>query len=193
MSSKIEAALKRKMQGMIPTQSFIGRVIEVNEGQHTCDVMPIDSEAEVFDVRLKPTPDDEKAGIIAIPDKDSFVIVGVLNNNENSSFVILASAVKKYLVQCVDGGFIEILDDGTVLINGDDYEGLVKVAENVDRLNKIEKAINDLKQVFSSWTPVTYDGGATLKSAVASWAAQMLVETQKSDIENDKVKHGKGI
>jgi hypothetical protein len=46
-----------------------------------------------------------------------------------------------------------------------------------------------LKQAFSSWVPVVYDGGASLKAAAASWAAQRLTETQQKDIENELIKH----
>jgi hypothetical protein len=54
---------------------------------------------------------------------------------------------------------------------------------------RVEKDLNSLKQVFlQDWVPVSQDGGAALKAAAATWAGRRLTETQKSDIENEKVK-----
>ena len=79
--------------------------------------------------------------------------------------------------------------EGEVVINGGENEGLVKVVELAEKLNAIENDINNLKSIFSSWVPVVYDGGASLKAAAASWAAQSLQTTSKKDIENPKIKH----
>lgn len=77
--------------------------------------------------------------------------------------------------------------DGLIEFNGGENKGMVLVESITDRLNKIEDDINSLKTAMTSWTPVPQDGGAALKGATASWASQRLVNTQVSDIENDKI------
>ena len=186
----IDKALRDKMKKLIPVQAFVGKVLKVDENEYTCNVMPIDSDAQMFDVRLKPTIDTNKKGILAIPANDSFVIVGLLNSNDNSAFIIWCSNIKKYYIIGDNGNTLEFKDAGSILINGDNFEGLVKVAKNVERFNKIEQDINSLKQLFSGWVTVPSDGGAALKAITATWCGQMLAETQQSDIENTKVKHG---
>jgi hypothetical protein len=57
----------------------------------------------------------------------------------------------------------------------------------VQQINKIEQDLNSLKTVFKNWTPVSQDGGAALKAAATSWAAQQLQKTQNTDIANDKI------
>ena len=63
------------------------------------------------------------------------------------------------------------------------------MADLTDRLNTIEKDINNLKSVMSSWVPVSQDGGAALKSAVTSWAGKQLTLSQRGDYEDEAVKH----
>ena len=58
----------------------------------------------------------------------------------------------------------------------------------VERLNKIEQDINNLKQAFTSWTPTPQDGGAALKTVVASWSGSKLTETKVEDIESETIK-----
>jgi hypothetical protein len=79
------------------------------------------------------------------------------------------------------------ITDGLIEFNGGENKGMVLVESITDRLNKIEDDINSLKTAMTSWTPVPQDGGAALKGATASWASQRLVNTQVSDIENDKI------
>lgn len=188
--SEFEKALTRKIKGLIPNQSFIGKVVKVDEVKYTCTVMPLDSDAEIFKVRLKPTIDNEKNGIIAIPSVDSFVIVGLLNNNENSAFVVWCSNIKKYYIVGEGGNTLEFKDDGTILINGDAHAGLVKVAELVTQINKMESDLNSIKTAFNAWVVVGGDGGAALKALSATWAASPITQTVKANIENTRVKHG---
>lgn len=79
------------------------------------------------------------------------------------------------------------ITDGLIEFNGGENKGMVLVESVKDRLNRIEDDINSLKTAMTSWTPVPQDGGAALKGATASWASQRLVNTQVSDIENDKI------
>lgn len=73
--------------------------------------------------------------------------------------------------------------------NGGNNGGVPVSNKVAQRLNKIETDVNNLKTVFSTWVPVSNDGGAALKSASATWFAQQLQPTQETDIDNPQVKH----
>ena len=82
-----------------------------------------------------------------------------------------------------------VVDENGVTMNGGKLGGMVKVEDITTRLNLIEKDINNLKTVFTSWVPTPQDGGAALKSSVASWAGKQLTLSQRGDYEDSKVKH----
>ena len=105
------------------------------------------------------------SGVMTVPKEGS--VVAVVWASPVTAVVVMVAEVKE------------------LRIMGGQLGGMVKVEE----LNAVERDLNNLKQVFQDWIPVAQDGGAALKTAVATtWAAQQLTETQKSDIENEKVK-----
>ena len=83
----------------------------------------------------------------------------------------------------------ELTKEG-ITLNGGCFGGTVKVEQLTERINAIERDINDLKSVFSGWVAVPQDGGAALSAAAAAWSATPLELTQRGDYENEKVKHG---
>ena len=180
--SELEKAFRKKVLKLIPKQAFIGEVRKVDENNYTCAVMPIDSEAEIFKVRLKPSIDTNKKGIIGIPAVGSFVIVGLLGNNENSAFVVWCSNIKKYYIVGDGGNTFEFKDDGTILINGEDYAGVIKIIEQTAKLNKL---VGELQRELGLIATGIVAGGGTYTPGILS-------TFNKSDFENTKVKHGKG-
>ena len=59
-----------------------------------------------------------------------------------------------------------------------------------DSVNEIKNDINQLKTLINSWVPPGPDGGAALKGILSSWAVSSISPTIKTDLENEKVKHG---
>lgn len=116
----------------------------------------------------------DKSGIVIYPKVGSRVLVGFINNTRTQGVVLLVA----------DTDHIELM--------GSNKGGLAVVEKLTGRYNKVEKAINDLKTILKNWAPVSNDGGATLKTAVALWASNQLIETQDNDISNNKIKHGDG-
>lgn len=108
------------------------------------------------------------SGVMTVPKEGSVVAV------------VWASPVTAVVVMVAEVEELRIM--------GGQLGGLVKVEELVKKLNAVEKDLNSLKQVFQGWVTVPQDGGAALKAAATAWATQQLTETQKSDIENEKVK-----
>ena len=147
---------------------FICSVNSVNESNRTANVTTINGSSELtFDANLNAGKGD---GFVSIPKDDSEVYV--LTSKYTNPFIVAYSDIVSYFIK------------------GGEFGGLVKVIELTEKLNNLESDINDLKQAFTSWTPVTQDGGAALKATAATWSSSILIETQQSDIENEKVKHG---
>ena len=162
----------------VPGMMFvIGKVESVSD--ETCSVK-IANRIVINDVRLNASADGNADNILIKPTVGSMVMMADLSGGELRSLVVIAfSELDTFTVKFA----------GDVVIDEGKNEGLVKVVELTKKLNAIEEDINSLKQVFSSWPPIVYDGGASLKAASASWAAQPLKSTTKEDIENPKIKH----
>jgi hypothetical protein len=156
--------------------NLICTVDSVDEAGRCVDCTPVDGSAPLVEVRLQSAIKGD-GGLLIIPKKGSEILVGFLDRN--NAAVLLCSEIEKITLEA----------EASITINGGENGGLVKVAKLTDRLNVIEKEINDLKTVFLGWTPVAQDGGAALKTAVGTWAGEQMQTTQKEDIENDKVTH----
>lgn len=161
----------RELSGVnaLPVPIF-GTVTAVDEADMSCTVMPLGDEngVEYLDVSLM--AEYNANGMYYKPVIDSLVIIAPMN--ETRYYVAMYSEID------------------TVWLRGSTHGGLVKVSELVDKLNTIEDDLNDLKTVFSTWTPVANDGGAALKAGAATWYASQLIPTQISDLENENCKHG---
>jgi hypothetical protein len=168
----IDKRLQNKLS--IPVQ--VAQVKSVDKDKCSCDVQLIDG-AELFNVNLRSVLDDNKKGFVCFPKMDSLVLVGTIGNNENNAFVLIFSELT------------DITIDAKIVINDGENKGMVKIEPTIEKLNAIENKINDLIEVFTSWTPVAQDGGAALKSALSSWITQQLQTTEIVDLENENVKH----
>ena len=175
-SKEIKEAIKSIVG--VPGMMFVmGKVESV--GDETCSVKIADR-IVINDVRLNASADGNADNILIKPKVGSMVLMADLSGGELRSLVVISfSALDSMTVKF----------EGEVVINGGENEGLVKVVELTEKLNAIENDINNLKSIFSSWVPVVYDGGASLKAAATSWAVQSLQTTSKEDIENPKIKH----
>lgn len=114
--------------------------------------------------------DDSKKGIVITPVMGSSVIISRIGDSDEL-FVEMFSEVE------------------SIVFDGGENEGLVKVKEITSKINTLETEINNLKTIFSTWVPVPSDGGAALKTAITTWAGSQLELTNKSDIQNEKIKH----
>lgn len=173
--AEIARAIRAITGGNGGTALFTAEVKSV-EGE-TCTVLV--GELEVPDVLLTPADEGADGKLVITPKEGSQVTVADLSGGELRRLAV------------VHWGEVEkmSLTAGSIELNGGDNGGLVKIEALTDKINNIEKDINKLKQAFTTWVPVPQDGGASLKSGVASWAAQQLVQTQVSDLEDDKITH----
>lgn len=173
--AEIARAIKAMTGGNGGTALFTAEVKSV-EGE-TCTVLI--GELEVPDVLLTPADEGADGKLVITPKVGGQVTVADLSGGELRQLAV------------VHWGEVEkiSLTADSIQLNGGDNGGLVKIEALTDKINNIEKDINKLKQAFTTWVPVPQDGGSSLKSGVASWAAQQLVQTQVSDLEDDKITH----
>lgn len=173
--AEIARAIRAITGGIGGTALFTAEVKSV-EGE-TCTVLV--GELEVPDVLLTPADEGADGKLVITPKEGSQVTVADLSGGELRHLAV------------VHWGEVEkiSLTADSIELNGGDNGGLVKIEALTDKINNIEKDINKLKQAFTTWVPVPQDGGASLKGGVASWAAQQLVQTQVSDLEDDKITH----
>lgn len=148
--------------------TVLGTVAAVDESAKTCDID--DDGLVMYGIRLQCVT-DAAGGILCVPKKGAAALVVQIEGGDGWMLADCAEYEK-------------------IIINGGVNGGLIKINDLINRLNVLEKSLNDLKQVFSTtWVVVTQDGGAALKSAAANWAADTITETKAEDIEDSTVKH----
>ena len=173
----------RAMTGQRTPLLLTGKVESV-DGE-TCTVTVGD--LKLTDVRLRSVVNNEESKILITPKTGSYVTLIDLSGELRETEVIGYSEIEAIDIET--GGDININCNGTVFFNKGKNEGMVIAQKVTDKLNALENEINKLKTVFSTWSPVVYDGGAVLKTLVtAQWATPMAT-TQAQELRNDKVKH----
>lgn len=180
----IAELIKQLAKNGDPVNCMICTVTKVDKDARTVDCDPINEDAPILDVNLQANQNG-KVGLVQIPRVGSFVVVGFLAG-VSAGVVLLCEDIES--IDVVVGSYQLHIDDNGIVMNGGKLGGLVKVEDLTTRLNLIENEVNAIKQVFSSWSPVPNDGGASLKVASASWSGQKLEETKRSDYENQSVK-----
>jgi len=166
--------IKKAIKGITETgeevYSILCTVISVDLTAKTCYCTPVSGDADISDVSLIM---NAATGFMIIPTVDSIVMVTM--QNKETGYVGMFSSVD------------------SILLNGDAYGGLIKIADLVTKLNTIENDLNTIKTAFSSWVVVPNDGGAALKTIAAAWYGAQITPTTQVSIENTTVKHGNGI
>ena len=90
----IHEAIKRIAKPDTEPYSIVGKVLEVDESARTCDVQPLNGDADLLDIRLQAVQ-EMKDGVILVPKKGSWVIVTFLAKADG--FVSERSNVEKIL------------------------------------------------------------------------------------------------
>lgn len=203
--SKIAEIIKQLAKSGIQTVSLICTVDSVDKDARTVDCTPLDESAPLLGVNLQANQESE-VGVVVYPRVGSYVVVGFVAEG-SAGVVLLTDDIESVEIAIGDDKTTAVLDEDGVRINvgdntsaelsndgivfnGGDNNGMVKIQELVDKINAIEDDLNSLKAVFSTaWTVAPNDGGAALKGAATGWSNQKFVKTQKSELENTKVKH----
>ena len=105
--------------------------------------------------------------------------------------VIFSQNIEPFICQYSEIENITIDAKTNIQFNDGSFGGLIKVKELTDKINALESDLNTLKNIFTQWVPVLTDGGTALKTVSASWYSKRLNVTDKSELTNDKITHGK--
>jgi hypothetical protein len=160
--------------------SVVGKVISLNENERSCDVEPLNGDADLFGVRLQADL-SASTGAVVIPKIDSHVIVTFLNNS--TGFVSVCTDVDKIHVEC-----------DSITFNGGSNDGMVLINELVGKINRLEDAHNAHVNAFNSHIHVTSattgTGGPIGVITPPNQPSTELItpNTTVSDLENTKIK-----
>jgi hypothetical protein len=199
-----------------PEQTMTGKVKEVNVNNFTCDVVPDDGGAPLFDVRLQAMIDTNDKGIVILPKLNTSVIIAQIGNDDNQWFVVQYTEIDKILVKSpkfsLEANFTDAgagvkinVDDkmkinfdknnltidaaGTVTFNGGGHGGLV-VAESVSsQLNTVIQRLNALQVAFNAFVVLYNAHVPTPVTAAAPFSLPPLLTTGAANFQNSKVTH----
>lgn len=155
-----------------------GKIEAVDKVAFTCNVSIGDStnSATYFNVPLRVLT-NQQASIVEIPKIGTNCIICFIQGNLGRPKLFEIHESETIYINCND-----------IIYHGGKLGGMVKVDDLVSKLNAIEQDLNNLKTIFSTWSPIPNDGGAALKSTASNWFGQQLKTTQNSDLENTKIK-----
>lgn len=158
---EIREALKM-LQPATPKTVIAGKVTAVNGNR--ISVQPMDDDApEYADISLAT---GNVGAIKLIPDIGS------------EALVVLDSPTTGTLIAA---------DKCRIELNGGENGATVLLEPLVDKLNAIERDINNLRRQMGTWVATPQDGGAALKVAVSAWLTSSIVETKKPDLSNPNI------
>ncbi|MCW3126590.1 MAG: hypothetical protein JWO03_2248 [Bacteroidetes bacterium] len=180
-----------------PFQVFTGTVKSYDEDAATCVVTRTsgDNEVDVPDVLLQAAVCD---GLLILPAEGSDIIVGY--SIQVPPFALVFSDVDKVYLQVGDSSltlYDSTQTDGSIInINDGSFGGLLKLIDSNDpnagvlaRLNKLETALTTHISEYNTHMHPTAAPGAP--SAPSVLDTQTIAQTQRDDIENKLVTHGK--
>ena len=166
LDSEIVKGLDKLALKHIHNPSFVCTVSAVSLADLTCTCTPVNGDADLLDVRLM---SQSANGFLILPSVDSIVIVSSIDNR--TYYVSMFSEVDE------------------IQLNGDTYDGLVKVGDLVTKLNNLENKVNAIITAYNAHIHV--ETGASTAPTV-SLVVGTLTPTVQANIENTTVKHGNG-
>jgi hypothetical protein len=165
------------------------KVISVDEPNGVCECEPLNGGAPYF-ARLRALVEIEDKSPLLVPVQDSVVIVATFNKNSAEAFVLGYTDVEKVHLKNTKGGYIDI-PDGAVIVNGDNYGGIIIVDKLIDELKKVNALLDSVLTVLNGAPILEPGNGAPSALQLALKAAVTgKVLPQYQSITNEKVKHG---
>lgn len=167
----------------IPAKLIRGQVIALDEERFTVDVQPDDEQsAPLLDVACNVLQDGTGNGVYVLPEIGANVVVVAA---EMEVYLLATDKLKRVWMSTeqVSFGIGE-----TIELNGSDA-GVPMLPELKNEIEKINAFLDGMRQVFSSWIPVTGDGGLALKTImVSSISGLPLADLSDENVGNPKVK-----
>lgn len=162
--------LAERLKGLAPHSGAIFQGIVKTLDGCTCTVSI--GEIDIPDVRIRASETAlDNTQMLVCPKIGSAVILGSLSGDYTDLAILSVDEIDH------------------ITINGGSKGGLINITDLVNRLNTIERDINTLKAIFTSWVAVPQDGGASLKIATSTWSGQQLQPTTREQIEDNLITH----
>lgn len=192
--SRIREGLMSLFKQANPSMSaFSAEVLSVDIANRTCSVRGISDETgtEYPNVWLMPEVAD---GLLYVPKVGSTVIVE--NNASLQPYVVMWSELDKVLYIVNNTTFS--ITDGLTQFNKGENDGLVNVKPLTDKINNLEKLLNDLINKYNAHThigsyPVAGGGGGTAggtsNPTLSTESGTISPLTTQGDIEDKDVTH----
>ncbi len=160
--------------------SEIGKAVNVNEEDRTCDFEPIEDKSNRVGIRLQ-SAIGSSLGLVQIPKEGSFIVVTFFDTK--TGFVSLCEEIDKILI-----------DTDLVQFNGGGNGGLINISDNVDKLNNLESKVNELITAFNAHSHITTATVAAtptpgIIAPTTTTVVGSLTATKVSDLEDEKVTH----
>lgn len=114
-------------------------------------------------------------------------LIGIVNNNSTSAFLIECESVDEIEINDKTG-FKLSLNNGQMTINGDQFGGIVNAIELKAQLDKNTLILQKMQTAFANWITVPNDGGAALKVLSVDFIS--LDKADLGNIQNEAIKHG---
>ncbi len=183
MSKDLKDALINLSKRSVDT--FVANVVFIDKVKGVCTVE--DGKLNYSGVKLSAVVNGEGNKFYLFPKVGSVILVSPIHEDIKNLYVEAFSEIEEVNISVGDQNF-KMTGAGFVINNGLNG-GLVKVDALLSKINALETSFNTLKQILSAWVPVPGDGGLVLKTAITAWAAQMMLSTQKTELENKQFKH----
>lgn len=165
----------RMVRDRIPVPTYLGKVTKVNGTESV--TVDREDDGPTVEARLTATLSTKDTHIVAVPTVGSYVLVAIIGNEPTQPIVISVSEIDEV-----------VIDSPKVTINGGSLGGLIKIEQLTSQLNKVEQKVNQLITAFNAH--VHPETGVTTAPAANAGTVPPLATTQRSALENDKVKHG---
>ena len=171
-----------KMKEKVPIQTEWVTVKSIDWEAKTMVAIGELNNLEYFDVVLG------LGSVVIKPKIGSLALVGAIHNGEGC-FMISCEEMDGFEITDATG-FKVSLNSGLLVINGDEFGGIVNAKELKEQLDKNTLILEKMQKAFEDWIPIANDGGAALKAKSAMFVD--LPRTELENIENPKIKHGNG-
>ena len=149
---------------------FEAKVKSVDAAAQTCTLTRYDTDFENVRLTAGFTGDSD---LLVIPAEGSMVIAADMSAPLMRDIVVLA-----------------VSKSAGIVFQGGQNGGLVKVEKLTEKLNAIEKEINDLKTALSpEKVQVDPTSSAILPTTFSAWIKEKLTQTEQTDLENANFKH----
>ena len=166
----IQEAIQKMVSSLIKPDILLAKVIEFDTDKWLATV-ELNTTLKIDEVRVRAVVNTELNGMFIEPKVGSYVLVGLIEGKIENLFVITFSEIVKYHLKA-----------DLIEFNGDSFGGMIKIDNLIEKLNQLEE--NFLTHIHSN------SAGPTGTPQDASMAPITFLPTQKSELENETIKHG---